>query len=369
MRILRNGTVGPALLFVFSTLAICQPPGFVDTQVVSANAATGAEAPTAAAYEPGTANLYVLEKGSGGSTGQARVRVRTGGGVVTALILSCVDTRGERGLLGIAFSPDYLDPGGSSRFVYLFYTRRRTDSGQCHVSGQSEGTRFLVSRFVENGTVLSSETVILEGPVLNAATNHNGGTLRFASDETLFISTGDNDTDASSTPLSRDMGDLRGKLLRIHADGSIPGDNPFVGQAGVREEIWAYGLRNPFRFSYDDETETPYIGDVGEGAWEAIYAGVAGADFGYPCFEGSEPFRVCNPEPPPGTVSSPIYEYGHGNQTPPVSGASVIGGPVYRATSFPRNIVTTTSSAILSMAGSGAPGSRKTAVSSTSSCS
>ncbi len=133
----------------------------------------------------------------------------------------------------------------------------------------------------------------------------------------------------------RDLGDLRGKILRINPDGSIPGDNPFVGQQGVRTEIWAWGLRNPFRFSIDTDSGAPIIADVGEGTWEAVYVGLSGADYGYPCFEGSATFRTCNPAPAVGSVTFPIFQYGHGSQTPPVSGNSITGGPVYNDDEFP----------------------------------
>jgi len=155
--------------------------GFVDTLIVSTSPSTGATSLTGVAYEPGTANLYVIEKGNGNVEGRARVRVRAPTGVVTtALTLGCVDSSGERGVLGIAFSPDYTDPSGQSRFVYLFYTRRFAASGPCSVSGAGVGTKFRVSRFEESTMMLSGERVILEGPFLRGATNHNAGTLRFA---------------------------------------------------------------------------------------------------------------------------------------------------------------------------------------------
>jgi len=257
------------------------------------------------------------------------------GQVTTALALECVDSRGERGLLGIAFSPDFLEPGGASRHVYLYYTRAISGSGPCSVPGEPSGARNRVSRFIESGGSLSAEEIVLDGPYLTSATNHNGGTLRFAPDGTLFVSMGDNNTAGASNPLSRDLGDLRGKLLRIHGDGSIPADNPFVGRAGARPEVWAWGLRNPFRFSIDRDTGTPIIANVGDATWESIYVGVPGADHGYPCFEGRAPLRTCNPAPPPGTVTFPIFVYGHANQTPPVSGNSITGGPVYRGGAFP----------------------------------
>jgi glucose/arabinose dehydrogenase len=321
-----------ALIASFPVLGATPPFGFVDSLLVDSTSATGASTPTGIAYEPGSEDLWVLEKGDGAGQGQARVRVRSSstGAVGTALTLTCVDSVGERGLLGIAFDPDYLAPG-SDRFVYLYYTRVH-DSGSCS-TGQTPGRRNRVSRFEESGNQLTNEEVILEGPVLTSATNHNGGTVRFAPDETLFVSMGDNDTDADPNPRSRDLNDLRGKILRINRDGSIPADNPFVGQTGVREEIWAWGLRNPFRFDIDPQTSDVYIADVGEGSFEEIDLGESGADYGYPCFEGFAPFRTCTP-PPNGSDTPPIFVYGHGNETPPVSGGSVTGGPVYRASGF-----------------------------------
>ena len=320
-------------------LAGTPPQGFVENLLIDDSSANGAVRPTGVAYEPGTGDLWVLEQGPRTELGSARVRVRDAGtgGVRTSHVVDCLDSRGERGLLGIAFSPDYL-AGPSTRHVYIFYTRRiTTGGGSCSVQGQAAGTKIRVSRFLESGGGLSGEETIFESPYLSSRTNHNGGTIRFAPDGTLFISIGDNDTDGESKPLSRDKSDPRGKLLRVNADGSAPADNPFVGQAGVLPEIWAWGLRNPYRFSIDSATGTPFIADVGEVTWEAIYAGVAGADYGYPCFEGSTPFRACDPAPPAGSVTDPILEYGHGNQTPPLQGYSVTGGPVYRASQFPED--------------------------------
>jgi glucose/arabinose dehydrogenase len=130
------------------------------------------------------------------------------------------------------------------------------------------GVRNRVSRFLENGQLLTNEEVILEGPYLSVASNHNGGTLRFAPDETLFVSMGDNDTDALANPASRDLNDLRGKSC---ADRTIPPDNPSSGSpAGARRS--GLGLRN--RFALPDRPQTgDVIGDVGEHTWEEIISG------------------------------------------------------------------------------------------------
>jgi len=122
---------------------------------------------------------------------------------------------------------------------------------------------------------------------------------------------------------------LAGKdvILRIKRDGSIPTDNPFVGQAGKRGEIWAWGLRNPFRFSIDATTGIPWIADVGESTWEEIDRGQSGGDYGWPCFEGPVAFLSCTP--PAANPIAPAYSYGHG------TGTSITGGPVYRGGNFP----------------------------------
>ena len=298
-------------------LAATPPSGFTDTVVANASM------PTAIGYEPGSQALFVLEKGS---SGQARVLRKTpGSSETTALTLPCVDSDGERGLLGIAFDPDYLT-GAGSRFVYLYYTRSAPSSGACAISGTS-GSRNRIVRFLESGGTLSGEQLLLEGPKLNAATNHNAGTLRFAPDKTLFASMGDNATGGDANPLSRNLNDLRGKILRIKRDGSIPTDNPFVGQAGKRGEIWAWGLRNPFRFSIDAATGIPWIADVGESTWEEIDRGQSGGDYGWPCFEGPVAFLSCTP--PAANPIAPAYSYGHG------TGTSITGGPVYRGGNFP----------------------------------
>ena len=197
------------------------PLGFQDSELFSASS------PTALAYEPGSGNAFVLEKGDTPRDARVLRRALASGTVTTALTLPCVDTNGERGLLGIAFDPDYLQRA-STRWVYLYYTRRSPSSGDCSIP-DSVGSRNRVVRFKEADGVLSGEELLLEGPILSNATNHNGGTLRFAPDKTLFASMGDNDTDANTFPLSRDLSDLRGKLLRIARDGTPPISNPFVG--------------------------------------------------------------------------------------------------------------------------------------------
>ena len=307
--------------------AATPPAGFEDRQLLDGTFANGASPAVGIAYEPGTGALFVIEQGDGTAKGTARVRRRdaTTGVLTTALTLPCVDSVGERGLLGIAFDPDYLNPGGTDRYVYLYYTRAVGQTGQsCAISGLPWGGYNSVVRYRESGGMLTGEELLLRGPVLEA-NNHQGGAIRFGTDKTLFIAMGDNDTDEYPLPKARDLNDLRGKILRINRDGTIPANNPFVGQSGKRPEIWAWGLRNPFRTSVDPANGNLYIADVGEGRWEEIDAGIPGADYGWPCFEAWQTFASCTPT----GDTKPIYAYDHG------WGDSVIGGPVYRAGAFP----------------------------------
>ena len=308
--------------------AATPPAGFEDHTLVDSGSTTGAVGPVGIDYEPGSGALFVLEKGTGSASSTARVRRRDSatGVVTTALTISCVDSVGERGLLGIAFDPDYLVAGGASRYVYFYYTRNVTSSGTCAVSGVGAGGYNWVVRYRESGGLLATEQVLLRGPLLGA-NNHDGGTVRFGADKLLYISMGDNVTASQSPPGARDMNDLRGKILRINADGTIPSNNPFVGQAGKRPEIWAWGLRNPFRMQFDSTTGNLVIADVGDNTWEEIDGGIAGADYGWPCYEGNATGISCTPAPTQDV--KPIYTYDHS------VGNCVIGGPVYRASAFP----------------------------------
>jgi glucose/arabinose dehydrogenase/PKD repeat protein len=319
--------VAVTVFFVPRTTAATPPAGFEDHTLVDGGSSSGAVGPDGIAYEPGSGALFVLEKGNGSASGSARVRRRNPatGAVTTSLTINCLDSVGERGLLGIAFDPDYLVGGNVNRYVYLYYTRA-VSAGACAVSGLPNGSYNSIVRYQESGGLLTGEQVLLRGPKLGAD-SHNGGTVRFAPDKTLYISMGDNSTGGDPQPAARNMGDLRGKILRVNRDGTIPPDNPFVGSGGTRPEIWAWGLRNPFRMQFDAVTGNLILADVGEDTWEEIDAGIAGADYGWPCYEGNLPRVACSPAPN-GDVK-PIYTYDH------TQGFCAIGGPVYRASAFP----------------------------------
>jgi glucose/arabinose dehydrogenase len=242
----------------------------------------------------------------------------------------------EQGLLGLAFHPDFQANG----FFYVNYT------------GNDDDTR--VSRFeVPSGTPdeadETSEVVLLT--IGQPQTNHNGGWLAFGpKDGFLYVATGDGggagDDDAGHTPgvgNGQDISaNLLGKILRIDVDGDngpggtygIPPDNPFVGATGD-DEIWAYGLRNPWRNAFDRLTGDLYIADVGQGAWEEIDFQLAssqgGENWGWRCREGAHDFNfsgACGAA----TLLDPILEYAHGGSP---FRCSITGGEVYRGCAVP----------------------------------
>lgn len=195
---------------------------------------------------------------------------------------------GEQGLLGLAFHPNYTSNG----FFYVYYT---------DLAGDTVVARYSVSA---DPNVADGGSALRILGFNQTAGNHNGGDMHFGPDGYLYIASGDGGGNWCD---SQDDGNLRGKMLRIDVDGddfpgdpdanyAIPPDNPLVGVSGASEEIWAMGLRNPWRFSIDRANGDVLIGDVGEGAWEEfsrLPAGVGGLNLGWPWFEGEATFTNC----------------------------------------------------------------------------
>ena len=239
------------------------------------------------------------------------------------------------GLLSMAFAPDYATSG---RF-YVFYTRDSAVSTEEYYLRVEEFRRSADDPDVADP---GSRRVVLEIPHLET-TLHNGGQLQFGPDGLLYISVGDAGPQGDPNGHAQSTGTLYGKLLRIDPAGthpgeySIPADNPFAGSAPGADEIYAYGLRNPYRFSFDRLTGDLTIGDVGQSTREEIdfvpRGGGRGANFGWNCFEGTQTYPgaapSCTPLPP--NPVPPVLEYAN----PAPGAASVDGGYVIRDGALP----------------------------------
>ncbi len=233
-----------------------------------------------------------------------------------------VSTAGERGLLAVALAPDYATSGRA----YVFLTA---------LDGRIELRRYTSP--ASNRAALDPSTGNLLLAIPHARNNHNGGWLGFGTDGLLYMAVGDGGGVGDPDGNGQNRNTLLGKILRLDVsrddfpsdtarDYGIPAGNPFAGGGGA-PEIWLYGLRNPFRNSFDRATGELWIGDVGQGAVEEIDRVAitqSGLNLGWPLFEGTQPFQGTNPA----GLTMPVTEYGHGNG--PLEGNSVTGGFVYR---------------------------------------
>jgi glucose/arabinose dehydrogenase len=297
-----------------------QPGGWtLGTQLVTG----GLTQPVGIAHaDDGSGRLFIVER-------MGVIRIWNGVSLLPEPFLdvsALVDPTGpEQGLLGLAFHPDYETNG----FFYIDYTR---DPG----AGLD---RTVVARYQVSGVpdVADPNSALVLFEIEQPAQNHNGGDLHFGPDGFLYISSGD----GGGAPQNGQLTDtLLGKILRLDVDAApgpglayaIPPDNPFAGVAGARGEIWAYGLRNPWRFSFDRALGDLWIGDVGQNAWEEVdvaRAEIGGTNFGWNRMEGAHCFRpISGCEDP--ALALPVTEYSHD-----VGGCTVIGGGVYRGTDQP----------------------------------
>lgn len=239
-------------------------------------------------------------------------------------ITSLVNQTGnERGLLGLTFHPNYKQNG----YFYVNYTR--SSDGATRVS------RFSVNANDSNLAVVSSELNLLT--IAQPFSNHNGGNLDFGPDGYLYIGMGDGGSADDPNGNSQNGLSKLGKMLRINVDSgtpySVPTDNPFVGNSSFNPEIWAYGLRNPWRWSFDKITGDLWIGDVGQNLYEEVDFQLAnstgGQNYGWRCFEGLNHVNTNVTQvgcPAVSSTTPPIFEYSH--STP--NGCSITGGEVYR---------------------------------------
>jgi len=263
----------------------------------------------------GSGRLFILEK-------PGRILIAQNEQILETPFLDISDHVGsrasEQGLLGLAFDPKYSESG-------LFYVHYSSQNGNTVIS------RFKISVNDANRADPTSEKQLLS--VLQPFANHNGGQMAFGPDGYLYLGLGDGGSGGDPYRNGQSTNTLLGKILRIDVNGddpyAIPADNPFA-DGGGEAEIWAYGLRNPWRFSFDSATGDLYIGDVGQGDWEEIdylpAGSPGGANFGWNAMEGTHPFNGSDSE----SFVAPVAEYSHSE-----GGCSVTGGYVYRGAALP----------------------------------
>jgi VCBS repeat-containing protein len=280
------------------------------------------------------------------------VRIFKNGALLTTPFInisSQVNTVTDRGLLGLALDPNFSSNG----YVYLLHTYENAGNPNDISPKTARLTRVTADPANPDLALQGSEVVLLgsigNGPCSNYADgadcigsdsdSHTIGTLRFAPDGKLFVGSGDGSAYSHADPLAlraQNLNSLNGKILRINTDGTAPGDNPFYdgNPNSNRSKVYAYGLRNPYRFDLHPVTGEPYIGEVGWNAWEELDSG-RGANFGWPCYEGPEPqpdyqsqFTQCQ-QLAQSATAAPLFSYGT------ATGRTIIGGNFYTATQYP----------------------------------
>ena len=286
------------LLACASARAATLPAGFAETQI-----ATGLTNATAMAFAP-DGRVFVCLQG-----GQLRV-VKNGALLPTPFVTLTVNSFSERGLLGLAFDPNFA----SNRFIYVYYTAT-TPAIHNRIS------RFTASAANPDVAEAGSEVVILDLENLSAG-NHNGGAMHFGADGKLYVAVGENAVPSNSQTLANKLG----KILRLNTDPAnvAPADNPFFATAtGTNRTIWAMGLRNPFTFNVQPGTGRIFINDVGQSAIEEINDGLAGQNYGWPSCEGACPIPAPTPVVrPPNTFTDPVFQYNNDGTTCAITGGT-----------------------------------------------
>lgn len=305
-----------------SLAGISNAQSAIDTKRI----ASGLSRPIHVTHAPGDPDrLFIIEK-------QGRIRVfhipdnqlRTSYFLnIDSIVGGGTSTNSEQGLLGLAFHPDYVNNG----YFYVYYTN---NSGNVVVS------RYSVTSNPEVASSSSASTVIT---VSQPYSNHNGGELLFGPDGYLWVFTGDGGGANDTQQYSQDITNQKnGKILRLDVDSvssgyAIPSDNPFVGTTGD-DEIWAYGLRNPWCASFDPETGDLYIGDVGQNAREEVNVAhytESGLNYGWRCMEGNRCTNLSGCSCNAASLTDPVYEY----QQSSTYGYCITGGFVYRGCAMP----------------------------------
>lgn len=268
----------------------------------------------------GDERLFVVEQ-------NGRIKILNPDGTINANnfldITSIVSSGGERGLLGLAFHPDYANNG----FFYLNYTDN---------SGDTQVSRFSVDADDPNLADPESELQLMN--IFQPYTNHNGGCIEFGPDGYLYIGMGDGGSGGDPNNYAQNLMELLGKMLRIDVDNpdggnnyGIPDSNPYVGDPDALDEIWASGVRNPWKFAFDSQTGDIWIADVGQNSLEEInheLSTLSGLNYGWRCYEGNDPYNTSGC-PDPSELTFPVAQYSHSG-----GNCSITGGYVYRGTVY-----------------------------------
>jgi glucose/arabinose dehydrogenase len=271
----------------------------------------------------GTNRLFIAEQGG-------TIKIYNGNGLLATPFLNIsaiISSGGERGLLSVAFHPDYEN----NRYFFIYYT---------NLSGDITVARYQTQAGNPNEANAGSGVVLLTIPKPFA--NHNGGDLNFGPDGYLYFGTGDGGSGGDPNNFAQTGSSLLGKMIRIDINNfstppfySIPPDNPYVADPNVDDRIWAVGLRNPWRWSFDRNTNDMWIADVGQGNWEEVNfrsaGNTGGINYGWRCYEATPTFNTANCLPQ-NNYTFPIFEYSHDFTT---GGFSITGGFVYRGAEYP----------------------------------
>ncbi len=305
-------------LLVAVALAACGgdgPPDDLRLPFQADTVATGLTNPLFITAPPGdTGRLFIVEQ-------PGRIRIVLHGTLLATPFLDFSDSVShgdEQGMLGLAFAPDYATSGA-------FYVHTTDPAGNIRV------LRFHVSADSNVADPASAKTILA---FAHPQANHNGGMLAFGNDGYLYIGSGDGGGGGDPNATGQDPSDLLADILRIDVSGdsagyAIPPTNPFVGDSGVAPEVWVYGLRNPWRFSFDRQTHDLWIGDVGQDQWEEVDhlpTGVGGQNLGWNTLEGTHCFAPAVGCSTAGKTM-PVFDYSHSGGRCSVIGGYVARGP------------------------------------------
>ena len=316
-----NSAARSVVLFAIVVVVACAdaaPPPATGTRIRLQTVVKGLSSPVDVVSDGSPDRMFIVEQ-------PGRIRLLVKGRVESTPYLNITDRvthQGECGFLGVAFHPQFAKNG----YFYVNYTTGSTGN---------KDLRTVISEFKAadpRAKVVnpSTERIIIE--IAQPYNNHNGGQVMFGPDGMLYTGMGDGGSANDPQNRAQNPRELLGKILRIDVTPrngyAVPKDNPFVGDNRFRPEIWAWGLRNPWRFSFDRATGTCFTGDVGQNLYEEVHVIEKGGNYGWRIREGMHPFKG-DEKPITGTLIDPIAEYGRDK------GMSVTGGVVYRGKKFP----------------------------------